>query len=159
MIEKWLEREVGQGLMGLVALRLDGAPAADAITLTLDIWLVALGKGSKWEESVDALRIRKAFETLYATCERWPAPARLMRELRPAEPQRQLARPKRTEEQLQTGNEALSQLIATMRRQASSDAALKTDEQIEDSKKQALAALAELQNRASQTKNMEQPNQ
>lgn len=155
MVEKWLEREVASGLMALVALRLDGAPAADAITRTLDVWLVALSKGSKREEHVDAPRIRKAFETLFATCERWPAPAQLLREMPAPELPLQIEKQKRTNKQIQTGNAALDQLTARLKRRANPDAALKSDEQIEDSKKQALGALAELASRATQQTNMD----
>lgn len=156
MVEKWLERELASGLMGLVALRLDGAPAADAITMTLDVWLVALSKGSKREEHVDGPRIRKGFETLYATCERWPAPAQLLRAMPGAELPVQIPKPKRTDKQLQTGNAALDQLMGAMKRRANPDAALKSDEQIEDSKKQAMKAVATLQGQAIQQTNMEQ---
>ena len=155
MVEKWLEREVASGLMALVALRLDGAPAADAITKTLDVWLVALSKGSKREEHVDAPRIRKAFETLFATCERWPAPAQLLREMPAPELPLQISKQKRTDAQIQTGNAALDQLTAKLKRRANPDAALKSDEQIEDSKKQTLAALEELASRGTQQTNME----
>lgn len=155
MVEKWLEREVGKGLKKLVALRLEGAPAADAITLTLDVWLVALSKGSQREEHVDAPRIRKGFETLFATCERWPAPAQLLRAMPAAEAPLQIPKPKRTGKQIQTGNAALDGLMATMKRRANPDAALKSDEQIEDTKKQAMKAVATVQGQATPQTNME----
>lgn len=76
---RWLERELARGLQGLVALRLNGAPAEDSITLTLDVWLAAVsGMARGWHEHLDAPRIRKAFATLYRTCERWPAPGQLL---------------------------------------------------------------------------------
>ncbi|WP_095157160.1 hypothetical protein [Pseudomonas sp. Irchel 3E13] len=156
MVEKWLERELASGLMGLVALRLDGAPAADAITMTLDVWLVALSKGSKREEHVDTPRIRKGFQTLFSTCERWPAPAALIRAMPVLEQPLQITKQKRTDAQVQTGNAALDQLMATMKRRANPDAALKSDEQIEDSRKQAMKAVAQVQGQATQQTNMEQ---
>lgn len=116
MAEKWLEREVIAGLQGLVALRLDGAPAADAITHTLDIWLVALTKGRCWEEQQDAPRIRSAFSTLFATCERWPAPARLMRELPARKGPPALSRPAQTEEQRHNGRQKIAEILAGLKR-------------------------------------------
>ncbi|MEX5342993.1 hypothetical protein [Pseudomonas sp. I2] len=144
---KWLEREVASGLMGLIALRLDGAPAADTVSSTLDIWLVALTKGREWEEHIDAARIRKAFEVLFATCERWPAPARLLRELPPRTPALALPKPKRTEEQIKTGNAALDGIISGMRRGARANTAQKTDRQLDTAKQEAEALLQELQSR------------
>lgn len=152
----WLKREIAKGVTGLLALRLDGAPAADAATKTADIWLVAMTKGREWNEEQDAPRIAKAFETLFANCERWPPPALLLREL-PIQPvEQRYIKQKRTEEQIRTGNEALDQLMAGMKRRADPGAALKTDAEIQESKKQAMAAFAELQDRASKPMNMEQ---
>ncbi|MCS5516183.1 hypothetical protein NWF32_17075 [Pseudomonas qingdaonensis] len=112
-------------------------------------------QGQQTEEHVDAPRIRKAFETLFATCERWPAPAQLLREMPAPELPLQIEKQKRTNKQIQTGNAALDQLTARLKRRANPDAALKSDEQIEDSKKQALGALAELASRATQQTNMD----
>ncbi|MFJ3469078.1 hypothetical protein [Pseudomonas sp. NPDC090201] len=156
MHEAWLKREIAAGVSGLLALRLDGSPAADAMVKTAEIWLIAMTKGREWKEEQDSVRIRKAFETLFATCERWPPPALLLREL-PVQPveQRQIKH-KRTEEQIRTGNKALDQITAGMKRRANPDAALKTDNQIEETKRQAMAALAELQDRANKPMNMEQ---
>lgn len=156
MDNSWLKREIAKGVTGLLALRLDGAPAADAATKTADIWLVAMTKGREWNEDQDALRIAKAFETLFANCERWPPPALLLREL-PIHPvERRYIRQKRTEEQIRTGNKALDELTARMKRRADPGTALKTDSEIQESRKQAMAAFAELQDRASKPMNMEQ---
>lgn len=155
MDNSWLKREIAKGVTGLLALRLDGAPAADAATKTADIWLVAMTKGREWNEHQDASRISKAFETLFANCERWPPPALLLREL-PIQPvEQRYIKQERTEKQIQTGNEALDQIMAGMKRRANSGAALKTDHEIEDSKKQALVALAELVNLGTQQTSME----
>ena len=151
----WLKREIAKGVTGLLALRLDGAPAADAATKTADIWLVAMTKGREWNEKQDASRIAKAFETLFANCERWPPPALLLREL-PIQPvEQRYIKQERTEKQIQTGNEALDQIMAGMKRRANPGAALKTDDEIEDSKKQAFEALAELANQGTQQTSME----
>jgi hypothetical protein len=156
--DAWLRREIAKGVAGLLALRLDGAPAADSATKTADIWLVAMTKGRDWDEKKDAVRIRKAFETLFATCERWPAPALLLRELQARPPELRLPKPKRTDRQIKTGNEALDQLLATMKGKARTNSALKTDRQFEDSRRQAMASAVEMQNTASQTTYMEQQN-
>ncbi len=93
-IARWLEREIARGLQGLVALRLPGAPAEDAITLTLDVWLAAIAvRAASWAEADDAHRIRAGFRTLYATCDRWPAPRQLLDALPIRAPPRALPPP------------------------------------------------------------------
>ncbi|WP_072450777.1 MULTISPECIES: hypothetical protein [Pseudomonas] len=111
MADDWLEREVIAGLMGLVALRLDGAPAADAITLTLDIWLVALKKAQRWNEEQDSGRVKSAFETLFANCERWPAPASLIRELPVRQGQQTLPKPALTDQQRANGRRRIGEIL------------------------------------------------
>jgi hypothetical protein len=86
MIEPWIERELVAGLQGLLALRLDGAPAADMVNRTLDTWLVALEPHARgWHESLDARRVKTAFQRLFSTCERWPAPKKLLEHMPPRE--------------------------------------------------------------------------
>lgn len=155
MNDAWLRREIAKGVAGLLALRLDGAPAADSATKTADIWLVAVTKGRDWDEEKDAVRIRKAFETLFATCERWPAPAQLLRELQARPPELRLPKPRRTDKQIKTGNEALDHLVATMKGRVRTTSALKTDRQFEDSRRLAMASAAQMQNEASQSTHME----
>ena len=154
---KWLEREVASGLMGLIALRLDGAPAADTVGATLDIWLVVLAKGREWDEHIDAERIRKAFQVLFSTCERWPAPARLLREMPARMPVPALPRPSRTDQQRQTGNDALDGIVSGMRRSARISIAPKTDRQIDAARVGADAVFDHLQREAFISKTMEQP--
>lgn len=156
MNDAWLRREIAKGVAGLLALRLDGAPAADSATKTADIWLVAMTKGRDWEEGKDAGRIRKAFETLFATCERWPAPAQLLRELQTRPPELRLPKPRRTDKQIKTGNAALDHLVATMKGRAHTNSALKTNRQFEDSRRQAMASTLEMQNEAPQPTFMEE---
>lgn len=74
-VEQWIEREIARGLQGLVALRLPGAPAEDAITLTLDVWLAAVAPRARdWREPTDAPRLREGFAVLFGTVREWPAP-------------------------------------------------------------------------------------
>lgn len=115
MADDWLQREVIAGLMGLVALRLDGAPAADAVTHTLDVWLVALRKARRWDEKTDAERIRSGFEALFASCERWPAPATLIREI-PVRPSLQAPpKPVITDQQRANGRMRISEIIDALK--------------------------------------------
>ncbi|MGE7992525.1 hypothetical protein ACQKPE_16090 [Pseudomonas sp. NPDC089554] len=157
-MSKWLQREVALGLKGLIALRLDGAPSVDTVSATLEVWLLALNKGREWDEVEDAVRIQKAFEVLFATCERWPPPARLMRELPARTPGVALPKPKRTDEQIKTGNAALDEIIAARRRGAMANLAPKTDRQIDAARQEAEALFTELRNRASTSTDMEQHN-
>lgn len=115
MADEWLEREVIAGLMGLVALRLDGAPAADAITHTLDIWLVALKKAQRWNEETDGVRVKAAFETLFASCERWPAPAALIRAIPLRQSQQALPKPALTEEQRANGRRRIGEILGALK--------------------------------------------
>lgn len=115
MVDDWLQREVIAGLMGLVALRLDGAPAADAVTHTLDVWMVALRKAQRWDEKTDAVRIRSAFEALFASCERWPAPATLIRAI-PGRPSLQAPpKPALTDLQRANGRMRISEIIDALK--------------------------------------------
>jgi len=115
MADDWLQREVIAGLMGLVALRLDGAPAADAITHTLDVWMVALKKARRWSDETDGLRIRSAFETLFASCERWPAPATLIREIPVRQDQQALPKPALTDQQRADGRRRIGEIIDALK--------------------------------------------
>ena len=112
---EWLQREVIAGLSGLVALRLDGAPAADAITHTLDIWLVALNKAQRWNEETDGARVKSAFETLFASCERWPAPAMLIRAIPVRQSQQALPKPALTEEQRANGRRRIGEILGALK--------------------------------------------
>lgn len=116
MTSRWLEREFARGLQGLVALRLSGAPAEDSITLTLDVWLAAVsGLARGWHEHLDAPRIRKAFATLYRTCERWPAPAQFLNCLEHRAPPPALPAPAMTEEQRQKNLQRIQHIKQQLR--------------------------------------------
>lgn len=79
IVEQWIEREIARGLQGLVALRLSGAPAEDAITLTLDVWLAAVAPRARgWHEQRDAPRLREGFSVLFGSVREWPAPSQYL---------------------------------------------------------------------------------
>ncbi|KPA91370.1 hypothetical protein PF66_02253 [Pseudomonas asplenii] len=151
MAEKWFVRAIGTGLQGLVTLRLDGAPAADAVALTLDVWLIALTKNRQWDEEQDAERIKATFESLFAGCETWPSPARFLRDLKPRKLPVALPKPERSTEQLKSGNAALDNIVATLKGRAGTQTALKTNKQFEYSRQRSQqATAAELNKRDSQ---------
>ncbi len=80
----WLRVEIMNGLMGLLALRLENAPAADTITKTADIWEKALGPRVSVEQ-LDAPRIAAGFQRIFSLVRKWPAPIQVI-ELMPPRP-------------------------------------------------------------------------
>ena len=95
MAADWLTREIGRGLQALIVLRLEGAPAADAVGPLLDVWVTALSRRRQWSETRDAPRIRHGFALLAGRMTRWPAPAHLIESLPEPEQQTALPRPAR----------------------------------------------------------------
>jgi hypothetical protein len=87
--EPWFRGIVVDGLQRLFALRLEGAPAADALALTGSVWIDTLWDRQGWrigDGYRDDERLRTAFRALAANADRWPTPAALVRHLpRPAE--------------------------------------------------------------------------
>jgi len=115
MVDKWVEREMLRGLQGLIALRLQGAPAADAVDMTADIWLVAIGsRAVTWQENLDADRIRRAFATLFGRVRQWPSPAEFLDVLPARAPVAMLPIPKLTEEQREQRRRQFAELNRTL---------------------------------------------
>lgn len=85
----WLVAVVAEGIQRLLVLRLEGCPAADAVEAVALAWAdTFMVRGGRWEETLDAPRIREAFRHLAAHATRWPAPAELWQYMpaRPAPP-------------------------------------------------------------------------
>lgn len=83
----WIKCEVGNGLQGLIALRLRNAPAEDMIELTADIWVESFAQRVSIE-GLDAPRIREGFRRIFPRIREWPAPIDVI-ELMPNRPVRQ----------------------------------------------------------------------
>lgn len=69
----WLRGRIADGLAALVALGLEGAPGADVITRTADVWHHVMA-GSCGIEAVDSQRVKSAFSGLIKAVEKWPEP-------------------------------------------------------------------------------------
>jgi len=112
MVDDWVEREMLRGLQGLFALRLSGAPAADALGMTADVWLVAIEHRARgWQEGRDAERIRRAFALLFGRVRQWPSPAEFIDVLPSPEPLPALPEPKLTAGQRAQNRRRYEELI------------------------------------------------
>lgn len=90
----WLRVAIMEGIQGLLALRLPGAPADDTVTAMAKVWCIAVETWPvAWDESLDKPRLRAAFRTLAASCDRWPAPKNLRDALPPRPEIKKLAAP------------------------------------------------------------------
>ena len=69
----WLRGRIADGLAALVALGLEGAPGADVITRTADVWHHVMA-GSCGIEAVDSQRVKAAFSGLIKAVDKWPEP-------------------------------------------------------------------------------------
>jgi len=114
----WLRQEIAAGLQALVALSRPGTPAADTITLTADIWLVAIaGSYQLIIEAIDRPRLHTAFKGLLQTdLKEWPAPAALKPHM-PGRPHQQtIDAPARTAEDTQRGIAAAQKIKEMLRK-------------------------------------------
>lgn len=72
----WQRVAVCNGLQALLSLHLPGAPAAETIVPTAEVWLNALAE-ELTDFSLDAPRLGIAFQRLTAEAVKFPAPANL----------------------------------------------------------------------------------
>ncbi|MGQ0708737.1 MAG: hypothetical protein ACT4NV_03205 [Rhodoferax sp.] len=113
----WLRCEIASGLQKLLALRLAGTPPEDAIVGTAEVWLEALdGCGIQWVEHLDQQRVRRAFQTLFRICDRWPAPRVFLDNLGNRDPPRALPPPPVTPEVRERNLARLRELRDTLAR-------------------------------------------
>lgn len=113
----WFEDAINDGLQGLVALRLDGAPPADTLVKTLDVWSLALWRHGAWIEQMDAGRFAAAFVKMAATLDRWPAPKAVLTHL-PDRPERKALPNLNRDEH---GREQLAELLERLKKDMSAD--------------------------------------
>ena len=90
----WFAKRIRRGLAALVALRLEGHPAADMVEATAQVWVQALWPGRVWEEAADSGRIGETFRQITLHETRWPAPAVFLRYLPARAPLAALPAPK-----------------------------------------------------------------
>ena len=81
------------GLSRLLCCSLDRQPSADVIEGTAQAWFTAATHGRTWDAERDAPRIEAAFDTLLATCRRWPSAPEFLDALPAFQPPQALPRP------------------------------------------------------------------
>lgn len=77
--DHWLCDAVSRGFQKLLLLRLDGAPAAELVAMTAELWVDTIGYGLNEEQ--DRERIVKGFNLLQGKIKKWPQPVELMASL------------------------------------------------------------------------------
>lgn len=93
-VPDWFARQISRGLAALLALRLEGHPAADTVDIVRKVWAQALWPTRAWDEQADSARLGEAFRRIVQYETRWPAPATLLRHLPVRAPQPQLPPPR-----------------------------------------------------------------
>lgn len=81
----WFHNRVVEGLQFLLALGLEGTPAAEVIRLTATAWVHALWEAAPvaWQEAPDSGRLYRAFNDLAVKSHRWPSPKAVLEHMRP----------------------------------------------------------------------------
>jgi hypothetical protein len=111
----WLKEAVGNGLMALVVLHLDGGPGAETVGKTAAIWYRVMKSWPiAWDEALDRQRLTDAFLVLAGQSQRWPSPTQL-RALLPARqyPQPALSAPDYPAEKAKENRKKLKQMIGS----------------------------------------------
>jgi len=83
--DAWLRQEIGMAFQQMICLALDGAPAAEMLPLTAEMWVMTIGFGMI--EDLDRQRVRDGFMQLYRKLKKWPQPVELT-DVLPARPKR-----------------------------------------------------------------------
>jgi hypothetical protein len=83
--ERWLRQEIGMAFQQMICLALDGAPAAEMLPLTAEMWVMTIGFGMV--EDLDRERVRDGFRQLYRKLKKWPQPVELT-DVLPGRPKR-----------------------------------------------------------------------
>jgi hypothetical protein len=110
--EKWLRQEIGMAFQQMVCLALDGAPAAEMLPLTAEMWVQVVGFGLT--EELDRVRIRAGFNQLYRKLKKWPMPTELT-DILPARPKRaKLSEPERSETDYAEGSRKFQDIMDTL---------------------------------------------
>jgi hypothetical protein len=110
----WIRREIKSGLQALVALGLEGQPAAEVLPRTADIWLKALQRANigLTIEEIDAPRLRSAFESLFVRVVRWPPVAEYIKHIPPRPVRKSVPAPPISDEDERKAKAALAQIYA-----------------------------------------------
>lgn len=97
-----------------LTLRLDYAPAADAIEGTMMAWQTTFDNLPwAWDEERDSQRLKQAFATFWANAERFPTPRLIIDSLPPALPSAVLLLPHNpTPEQKEQGRQRIQEILS-----------------------------------------------
>jgi hypothetical protein len=83
----WLDNVIIEGIQRLVLLRLKYSPALDTLEPVVDVWVDAFkSQPIKWDEELDAARIRQAFLKCSGMLDEFPAPRTVLQYL-PSRPE------------------------------------------------------------------------
>ncbi|MCL1860683.1 MAG: hypothetical protein FWG52_04005 [Proteobacteria bacterium] len=114
MAPDWLRREVMRGLQALIALRIPGAPAADAVALAADVWMAVIEKRMGGaDETSGTQRVRRAFLALCERSRKWPTPAEFFDALPDAShfAAKRISAPALTEEEREANRKRVRKMI------------------------------------------------
>lgn len=114
--DEWFTDRIISGVQSMVTLHLPGGPPADTVAYTAQVWVASLWGARRWQQEPDADRIDAAFQRLLSSCDRWPAPARLLDLLPARQPERELPPPPISEQRRRENIVRLRAIIADLLR-------------------------------------------
>jgi hypothetical protein len=97
-------------------MNLEGSPPSIAMGEVTRLWAETIAASGQYEEALDAWRFHAAFMTLARQCERWPAPALLLRALPARREAASLPPPRMTKEERQRARAMLAGIAEKLRR-------------------------------------------